>query len=97
LTNWLTITASPTIDTFMNFPNQILELINTRAATLGVDPPRSGDDLFSTGILDSFALLDLVMLVESECGIRIPDRDVVATNFRSMDMIENYVSRHMPQ
>jgi len=44
----------------------------------GLDTAGVDDDtpLFSTGILDSFSLVDLILHVESETGLRIRPSDV---------------------
>jgi acyl carrier protein len=49
--------------------------------------------LFSSGIIDSFALVSLMMFVESEGGIRIPPSDVTLTNLDSISRIQDYVRR----
>lgn len=79
----------------MSLPQRVLELLNERAATLGVELPEREDDLFTAGILDSFALLDLVAALESECAMSVPDADVVGANFRTIDLIEKYISTRM--
>jgi len=45
-------------------------------------------------VLDSFALVDFVALLESQCRIKIPDSDVVPTNFQTLEAIEIYIMAH---
>ena len=53
-----------------------------------------GDDLlFSTGIVDSFALISLMMFIETEFGFRIPPGDVNLANFDSVDRMVAFVDR----
>jgi acyl carrier protein len=39
--------------------------------------------LLDTGLLDSMSVLSLVMEIEQRCGIRIPEEEIVAANFRT--------------
>ena len=78
----------------MSLPQSITDFLNENATSAGVAPPVNDDDLFKTGVLDSFALVDFVTLLESTCDLKIPDSDVVPTNFRTLAAIENYVRAH---
>ena len=78
----------------MALPQSVKDFLKESAANAGVAPPTSGEDLFKTGVLDSFALVDFVALLESQCSIKIPDSDVVPTNFQTLEAIENYVLAH---
>jgi len=78
----------------MALPRSITDFLKESAESAGVAPPVNGDDLFKTGVLDSFALVDFVTVLESHCGIKIPDSDVVPTNFQTLQAIENYVQAH---
>ena len=49
--------------------------------------------LFSTGIIDSFALVTLMTYLEVEGGIRISPADVHLANFDSVARILGYVER----
>jgi acyl carrier protein len=51
------------------------------------------DQLFQSGLLDSFALPDLVAALEQEFGIRIPDADLRPAVFGSIDSIAKYIER----
>ena len=47
--------------------------------------------LFDAGVLDSFRLLDLVLGLEEAFGIKIPDADLTAQKFESVNLIAQYV------
>lgn len=49
------------------------------------------DSLFESGILDSFALPDLVSALEREFSIQIPDSDLNPRKFDSLQRIEEYL------
>jgi acyl carrier protein len=50
--------------------------------------------LFSSGIVDSFALVTLMMTIEKEAGFRVNPGDVVLENFDSIARILAYVGRN---
>jgi acyl carrier protein len=49
------------------------------------------DSLFDSGLLDSFALPDMVSALEQEFGITVPDSDLTPRKFESIASIERYV------
>ncbi|GAB3253141.1 acyl carrier protein [Chitinimonas naiadis] len=49
--------------------------------------------LFSAGIIDSLNLIQLVMFVEKQCGIRVPAEDLTLEYWDSVDRIVGYVAR----
>lgn len=50
------------------------------------------DDLREAG-LTSLDMVSLVLSVESEFGIKIPEREITPTNFRTIATIETLVAR----
>lgn len=52
-----------------------------------------GEDLFSAGLLDSFAVIDLVANLENEFGINIEARDILRENFSNKRAIVKLMSR----
>lgn len=75
----------------MMLPKTVLNFLNNKAEEAQAAQPKADDDLFQIGILDSFNIIDLISIIEEECGINVPDIDVVATNFQSINAIRNYV------
>lgn len=55
-------------------------------------PVKTHDDLREAG-LTSLDMVSLVLSVESEFGIKIPEREITPTNFRSIATIETLVAR----
>ena len=53
--------------------------------------PDPDESLFDSGLLDSFALADLVSGIEMEFGITIPDRDLNPRKFDSIHRIVEYL------
>lgn len=62
---------------------------------LGVDlsDVTNADPLFSSGIVDSFALVTLMMHLEQQGGFRINPGDVTLDNFDTIDRIIAFCSR----
>jgi acyl carrier protein len=52
------------------------------------------DSLFESGLLDSFALPDLVAGLEEEFSFKVPDSDLNPRKFDSVARIEAYLSEH---
>ena len=69
---------------------RIIEVIRTISARKGADPSPS-EELFETGVLDSFELPDLVSALEKEFAVSIPDADLRPKNFSSIEQIEKYL------
>lgn len=75
----------------MTLPKVLLDFLNRKAKEAYVEQPKADDDFFKMGILDSFTLVDLIIVLEEECGIKVPDADVIAANFQSINAIERYI------
>ena len=76
----------------MSLPEAAMTFLNVNAESNGAGHPALGEDLFKSGALDSFALVDFVGVLEENCGISIPDADVSPNNFRTLEAIERYVA-----
>jgi len=75
----------------MALPKGVTDFLNDSARSAGAEQPQSGDDLFRSGVLDSFALVDFVTVLEEQCDIKVPDSDVNPANFQTIETIERYV------
>jgi acyl carrier protein len=54
-------------------------------------PADDQESLFESGLLDSFALPDLVSALELEFSIKVPDRDLNPRKFDSIARIDAYL------
>ena len=52
------------------------------------------DSLFESGLLDSFALPDLVSALEEEFSFKVPDSDLNPRKFDSIARMEAYLTEH---
>ena len=53
------------------------------------------ESLFDSGILDSFALTDVIGALEKEFSIKVPDADLNPRKFNSISRIVSYVEAHL--
>lgn len=68
------------------------DLIRYIRSELNIDMPLDGDtELFSTGMLDSVAMVGLIAFVEDKAGARVQPGDVTLENFDTVDAILAYV------
>ncbi|MBI4879951.1 MAG: acyl carrier protein [Planctomycetes bacterium] len=64
-------------------------------AKIGGDPallPADSQSLAEEGILDSFGLAELLLLIERAYGVRVPDGDASVERFESIDKIVRYIA-----
>jgi acyl carrier protein len=52
------------------------------------------ESLFDAGVLDSFALTDVITELEKEFSIKVPDSDLNPRKFNSISRIVSYVEAH---
>ena len=59
------------------------------------DPDAFGpdDDLLEAG-LDSMAIMRLVLFVEDEFGVVLPDDELTPDNLRTLNRLEAWIKRH---
>jgi acyl carrier protein len=64
------------------------------AATILKQPKRAIDDaepLISTGLIDSFSLMDLALFVEDTFGVRIEDTELNADTFDNLSQLTSLI------
>ena len=59
---------------------------------LDVSQVKSDTPLFSSGLVDSFSLVDLILFIETSANLRMETLDVSFDNLDTIDRILNYVS-----
>ncbi len=65
---------------------------------LCIDESEVADDdtlLFSSGLLDSFSMINLIGFIEREAGIRVRPTEVTPDNLDSLGRIMNYLERRI--
>ena len=61
-------------------------------ATIGKTAIGSDTPLFSSGIVDSFGVLELIAFLEQTYGITVADEEIVPENLDSIDNMTSYLS-----
>jgi acyl carrier protein len=74
----------------MDLQARILKVLNS--VTRKEVSPAPDDSLFVSGLLDSFALTDFVAGIEEEFGVTVPDSDLSARKFDTLNKVSAYVS-----
>lgn len=64
-----------------------------RELGLNTDGIDASTPLFSGGTIDSFSLVSLLLLVETQAGITVRPMDVTLENFDTIDRMLAYVGR----
>jgi acyl carrier protein len=57
--------------------------------------PDPDESLFDSGLIDSFALPDMLSELEREFGIQIPASDLNPRKFESLARIQSYIESRM--
>src|SRR3977135_4074235 len=73
-------------------PERVTGLVRRILAARSIDRPFSADDDLREVGLTSLDMVNLVLAVESELAISIPERDITPANFRSVSTIEALVT-----
>jgi len=74
-------------------PGAVLSYLTQAAEEARTELPDRHSSLFLSGVLDSFALVDFVALLESECGVRVDDAELRPENFDTIAKVEAFVQR----
>ncbi len=53
-----------------------------------------GPNMFEDGIIDSFAIVELVSDIEKEMKIKIKPEEITEENFKTVDSIVEFVKSH---
>ena len=56
-------------------------------------PIESDEALISSGLIDSFSLVDIALFVEREFGVRIDDAELSAENFDTLDELTTLINQ----
>lgn len=78
-----------------NAPQQIHAKVVELAGQLGRDASRLrfDEEIPATGLLDSAAIMELILWLEGEYGLAIPQEDLTLANFGTIDAMSAYLER----
>jgi acyl carrier protein len=69
----------------------MLQFINDKIQEIAFTEVNSNDLLWTDKILDSITIVELIVEIEHEYGIKIPMNEVVIENFETVDLIVKYI------
>jgi len=72
----------------MEIPQKLIDYLNTRRAPL---PPVTDPD--EPLQIDSLGLIRLVSFMESDCGIRVEDEELIAENFETLRSLGELIEK----
>jgi acyl carrier protein len=59
-------------------------------------PLEDGEALISSGLIDSFSLVDIALWVEKTHGLRIEDNELTADNFDTLAQFADHIEKNLP-
>jgi acyl carrier protein len=78
--------------THTNSTERVAQLVRQLMAKRSIDRSVGYDDVLGECGLSSLDMVNLMLAVETEFDIKIPDRDMTPSNFRSIAQIDKLVS-----
>jgi acyl carrier protein len=84
------------VDKRADAKDRIRNKIATLARELGRDPANLRDNAVipQTGLLDSAALMTLIVWYEGEFGVSTEDEELTIDNFGTVNLMVDYLERH---
>src|ERR1700680_3149992 len=70
---------------------RVTKLVRQLFAKRSIDRPVGPDDVLTECGLSSLDIVNLMLAVEAEFDVKIPDRDMTPSNFRSIAQIDKLV------
>ena len=72
------------------FTSRVYRIVSAEYAEILKDPEHQiapGEPLISSGLIDSFSLVDLALFIEDSFGVRIDDAELTADVFDTLDQL----------
>ena len=79
----------------LNLTERVAHLVRELLARRSIDRKVGNDDSLTESGLTSLDIVNLMLGIETEFGIKIPDRDMTPSNFRSIAQIDRLIGRLM--
>ena len=71
---------------------QLVEFLEDQGLDIVEDNVADDTQLFSSNLLDSFKMVELIMLVEKACGIRVGPAELTLENFDTIESIMSFAN-----
>ena len=79
--------------TDMDSTERVARLVRQLLAKRAIERPVGADDDLAASGLSSLDIVNLMLAVEAEFDIKIPDREMTPSNFSSIEQIDRLVSK----
>jgi acyl carrier protein len=70
---------------------EVTRIIQELARARRIAEVRPRDNLLAQGVVDSLAIVKLILVLEERFPIRITDEDIVPENFRDIESLSRFV------
>ncbi len=70
---------------------EITQIVQELARVRRIGEVRPRDNLLAQGVVDSLAIVKLMLFLEQRFPIRISDEDIVPENFRDIESLSRFV------
>lgn len=70
---------------------EITQIVQQLARVRRIAEVRPRDNLLAQGVVDSLAIVKLILFLEERFPIRVTDEDVVPENFRDIESLSRFV------
>jgi len=78
----------------MNTDNLVASILNKILSPKGQEITGFDEEIFESGLIDSFGIVELITALEEEFKIKIPFEDMTIQNFSSVNEISKFIERH---
>lgn len=69
----------------------IIERIKPLVEEIAFKKVEINEPLYTSNLIDSMGTVDLAMMLEEEFNIKIDTRDIIESNFDSIEKLANYI------
>ncbi|MFY4807809.1 acyl carrier protein [Aliarcobacter butzleri] len=69
----------------------IIERIKPLVEEIAFKKVKIDEPLYTSNLIDSMGTVDLAMMLEEEFNIKIDTRDIIESNFDSIEKLANYI------
>ncbi|HIP13453.1 MAG TPA: acyl carrier protein [Arcobacter sp.] len=74
---------------------KIIERIKPLVEEITFKSVEIDEALYTSNLIDSMGTVDLAMMLEEEFNIKIDTRDIIESNFDSLEKLGNYIAKRI--
>lgn len=75
----------------------LIERIKPLVEEIAFKPVSTEEALYTSNLIDSMGTVDLAMMLEEEFNIKIDTRDIIESNFDSVDKLAKYIKSRISE